>query len=196
MYKLVELEDMVRIPPALFKLSPHEAAVEVLREKYEGRILRDIGLAITILDVNIDPVGVLVPGDGATYHRVRAKVLVFAPEPQEVVEGEVTVVAEYGIEVRLGPIDGFIHRSQLHEKETFSYNREQAMWLGDKTGRILRRGDRVRARVVQVSYGTRGLKLRVGLTMRQPYLGKLEWIDEELRKKEGVEGAEKKRSSS
>ena len=196
MFKLVEMEDMVRIPPSLFKLPPKEAAVEVLREKYEGRILRDIGLAITILDVELDPKGVLVPGDGATYHRIRAKALVFAPEPQEVVEGEVTVVAEYGVEVRIGPLDGFIHRSQLHEKETFSYNREQAMWLGEKTGRILRRGDRVRARVVQVSYGTRGPKLRVGLTMRQPFLGKLEWIEEEIRKMEGAKGAEKKGAST
>jgi len=197
LYKIVEFEDVIRIPPALFKLPLHEAATEVLREKYEGKIFENLGLAVTILDVSIDPVGILVPGDGATYHKVRVKALFFTPLRQEVVEGEVIVVAEYGMEVRLGPIDAFIHRSQIHEKESFSYNKEQGMWMGLKTGRLLRRGDKVRARIVQVSYGTKGLRLRVGLTMRQPYLGKLEWIEEALRKKAEVEkNAEKKRSPS
>jgi len=36
--------------------------------------------------------------------------------------------------------------------------------------------------VIAVSYGGRRQALRVQLTMRQPYLGKLEWIKEEIKK--------------
>ncbi|HDJ96845.1 MAG TPA: DNA-directed RNA polymerase [Thermofilum sp.] len=193
MYKLLEFEDIIRIPPALFNLPLKDAAIEVLRTSYEGRIIRGLGLAVSILDVNVDAKGIIIPGEGATYHKARVKALFFSPEPQEVVEGIVTVVAEYGIEVRLGPVDGFIHKSQIFEKETFSYSREQEYLLGEKTGKILRRGDVVRARIVQVSYGTRRLRLRIGLTMTQPYLGKLEWIKEAIEVKKG---AKKKRSSS
>jgi DNA-directed RNA polymerase subunit E' len=42
----------------------------------------------------------------------------------------------------------------------------------------LKEGDKVRARIVTVSL-KRGAKAgKIGLTMRQPGLGKLEWIEE------------------
>ena len=118
MYKLLEFEDIIRIPPALFNLPLKDAAIEVLRTNYEGRIIRGLGLAVSILDVNVDAKGIIIPGEGATYHKARVKALFFSPEPQEVVEGIVTVVAEYGIEVRLGPVDGFIHKSQIFDSDS------------------------------------------------------------------------------
>jgi len=83
--------------------------------------------------------------------------------------------------VRVGPVDGYVHKSQIMD-DVVSYSREQNAVIGQKTARVLRKGDDVRARVVAVSYGGRKQVLRVQLTMRQPYLGKLEWIKEETKR--------------
>jgi DNA-directed RNA polymerase subunit E' len=54
--------------------------------------------------------------------------------------------------------------------------------VGKVTKRSLKKGDLCMARVVAISH--KGDALRLGLTMRQPGLGKLEWIKEDKLKKE------------
>ncbi len=62
------------------------------------------------------------------------------------------------------------------------YDKQSGAFVGERSRRRLGRGDVVRARVVGVSYVTAGNRdvVRVSLTLRQPMLGKLEWIEEEL----------------
>lgn len=180
LYKIIEFEDIIRVPPSLFNRPLKEAVLEVLREEYEGQIIRDVGYIVSILDLQVSELGHLVFNDGALYHKTKFEALVFSPQLQEIVEGEVALVEEYGLLVRLGPVDGFIHKSQIFD-DFFSYNRDQNIMLGSKTGRILRKNDKVRARIVSISYGSRRQILRIGLTMRQPHLGKLEWIEQELK---------------
>lgn len=52
-------------------------------------------------------------GDGAAYHEVTFNALFFKPELQEVVEGEVIEITEFGAFVRIGPMDGLAHVSQV-----------------------------------------------------------------------------------
>ena len=49
---------------------------------------------------------------------------------------------------------------------------------------------RVRVRITAISLGRTGGSAKIGVTARQPFLGKLEWIGQELHKTE--EAAEKK----
>jgi len=73
--------------------------------------------------------------------------------------------------------------------------------LGKDSKKILKKGDTCLARVVALSY--KGDMPKIGLTMRQPGLGKLEWIKEEKKKfkkgmkvvKEEKEEAPKKEKS-
>ncbi len=125
--------------------------------------------------------GKLIPGEGATYHEVTVKILTFKPRVNALALGEVVEVVDFGAFIRLGPLDGLCHVSQITD-DLFSYDSRSASLVGKETGRKIREGDLVRARIVAVSIdgGARGGKL--GLTMRQPYLGKLEWIKEELAK--------------
>jgi len=47
-------------------------------------------------------------------------------------------------------------------------------------------GDKVRTRIVAVSLNERAPReSKIGLTMRQPSLGKLEWIEEDRARSEG-----------
>lgn len=183
MFKLVECENIVRIPPSLIGLPLKEAIMEVLRREYVGQVLKNLGIVVSILDAEASEYGMIIPGDGSLYHEARFTMLVYTPTLQEVVEGEVLIVESTGVIVRLGPLEGYIHRSQVMD-EAISYSREQSVIIGEKSGRVLRKGDVVRARVIAVSYGGRKQALRVQLTMKQPYLGKLDWIMEDVKKAE------------
>ncbi|HIH14099.1 MAG TPA: DNA-directed RNA polymerase, partial [Nanoarchaeota archaeon] len=82
-----------------------------------------------------------------------------------------------------------------------SFSKSKAL-QGKQSGKVLKVGDKVRARIIAISFkDPKGPKL--GLTMRQPYLGKQEWIDElitgeakaakKAEKEEKAEKAEKKK---
>ncbi len=190
MYKLMELEDIVRIPPRLFGKPLREAVLEILRERFEGRVIEGIGLIVSVLDAEASEEGYLTFGDGGSYHQARFTALVYTPVNQEVVEGEVVLVENIGITIRLGAVDGFIHKSQVFSTRDVMYDRDQGVVIAESGKRIIRRGDIVRARVSGVGYDEQRGVMRVRLTMRQPYLGKLEYIKEMIEKsKGGREGA-------
>ena len=182
MYKLLKVKDVVRIPPRMFTMDPREAAKLVLRETYEGIYDRDEGVVLAVLDVEEVSEGVIVPGDGATYHEVVFNVLVWQPFMHEVVEGEVIDVAPYGAFVRIGPMDGLVHISQLMD-DYVVFDEKNRQFIGKESGRILKLGDRVRARIIGISVKSRIIREnKINMTMRQPGLGKFEWIEKEKRK--------------
>jgi len=183
MYKLIKAEDVIRVPPAKFGEDLEKIAFEGLKSRYEGSIIPGVGLIVSILSVEVSEIGKILPRDPSIHHPVKFEALTFQPLMQEVVEGEVVVVEDIGLFIRLGPIDGFIHKSQVSD-DFFSYDRKQAVMLGTKSKRLISKGDLVRARIVQVSIEpSQARGLRVALTMRQPGMGKLEWLKEEAKKK-------------
>ena len=182
MYYLVEVSDVVRIPPDKFRGPLERAAMEVLREAYEGTLSKTLGGILAVVDVKVSPMGRLVHGDGATYHRAVFTLLAYKPLEQEVVEAEVTEVTSFGAFLRLGPLEGLVHVSQVAD-DYISYDGKRGALICKNTRRVLQKGDVVRARVVTVSLsGSSFRECKVGLTMRQPFLGKLEWIEEDLEK--------------
>ena len=192
MFKLVECEGVVRVPPSTLGKPLREAVLEILRREYGGQVVKDLGIIVSVLDAEASSYGIIIPGDGNLYHKARFTMLVYTPMLQEVVEGEVGIVESTGLVVRVGPVDGYVHKSQIMD-DVVSYSREQSAVIGQKSARVLRKGDSVRARIVAVSYGGRRQALRVQMTMRQPYLGKLEWIKEEAKKlAEAVAKSERK----
>ncbi|AEM38124.1 DNA-directed RNA polymerase [Pyrolobus fumarii 1A] len=183
MYMVARVEDVVRIPPSLFHLPLKEAALRVLRQKYEGRVDRELkAIIITVLNVDVEEMGRIIPGDGGTWHRATFDLLLFRPEQNEVVEGRVVEVVEHGIFVDLGPLDGYIHVSHISQRRV-TIDVANGIVIEEGTNRVLRRNDVVRAKVQAVSFRVRPhQRPRVSLTMRGWLLGKLEWIEEELKK--------------
>jgi DNA-directed RNA polymerase subunit E' len=189
LYVVYSVEDVVRIPPSLFDRPLEEAARLVLSEKYVGFVHPDMGIIVAIFDIEVEPEGKLLPGDGASYHVSRYKVLAFRPQPKEVVEGRVVNAEKYGIWVNLGPIEGFAHISQLMDEQVVFDPQRRAM-RGERTGRMIEVGDVVRARVVSVSMPSEPTQRpRVQLTLRQPYLGRPEWYRE---KREATRAGERR----
>jgi DNA-directed RNA polymerase subunit E' len=190
MFKLITLEDTIRIPPEKFGQSIETVGHEQLRTKYDGMVDEELGYVIAVTDIKVNPIGKIIPGDGATYHKVEFSLLTFYPMIQEIVEGEVVEIADFGAFVRVGPIDALLHVSQLLD-DFISYDERQGVLMGKETRRKLATGDHVRVRITAVSLGRGGSSGKIGVTARQPFLGKLEWIKEDLEKGKGVAEAQK-----
>jgi DNA-directed RNA polymerase subunit E' len=183
------LEDTIRIPPETFGNPLEAVGYQQVKAKYEGVVDETFGYVIAVTRVEVSSIGKIIPGDGAAYHKVNFSLLTFYPKIQEVVEGEVVEIADFGAFVRIGPIDALLHVSQLMD-DFISYDEKQGVLLGKETKRKLMSGDQVRVRITAVSLGRAGSSGKIGVTARQPFLGKLEWIDTDLKKMK--EAAEKK----
>ncbi len=181
MFKLVTREDTIRIPPETFGNPLEDVGRQQVKAKYEGIVDEELGYVIAVTKVNVSSIGKIIPGDGATYHKVHFSLLTFYPLLQEIVEGEVVEIADFGAFVRIGPIDALLHVSQLLD-DFISYDEKQGVLLGKETKRRLMTGDQVRVRITAVSLGRAGSSGKIGVTARQPFLGKLEWIESEVKK--------------
>jgi DNA-directed RNA polymerase subunit E' len=189
MFKLITLQDTIRIPPETFGNPLEKVGREQVKTKYEGLVDEELGYVIAVTKVAVSPIGKIIPGDGATYHKVSFSLLTFFPVIQEVVEGDVVEIADFGAFVRIGPVDALLHVSQLMD-DYISYDEKQGVLLGKETKRKLTTGDQVRVRITAVSMGRAGSSGKIGVTARQPFLGKLEWLKLEASK--AKEASEKK----
>ncbi len=191
MFKLITREDTIRIPPETFGNPLEKVGHQQVKAKYEGVVDEELGYVIAVTNVKVSPIGKIIPGDGATYHKVTFSLLSFYPKIQEVVEGEVVEIADFGAFVRIGPIDALLHVSQLMD-DFISYDEKQGVLLGKETKRKLMSGDQVRVRITAVSLGRAGSSGKIGVTARQPFLGKLEWIEQDAQK---IKEATKKKTA-
>ena len=181
MFRLITVEDVVRIPPNKFGDNLEKVAHEELESKYGQMVGEDLGYVIAITELKVNPVGKIISGDGGPYHDVVFTLLTFYPYNQEIIEGEVVEIADFGAFVRIGPVDALLHVSQIID-DFVTYDERQAVLLAKESGKILKQGDQVRVRIVAVSFARGGASGKIGVTTRQPSLGKIEWIEEDLRK--------------
>src|SRR5712691_7436641 len=96
-----------------------------------------------------------------------------------------TLEGKIGAFNRFGPLDGLLHISQVMD-DRVDVDEEGQRLIGKDTKRDLRIGDKVRTRIVAVSLNERAPReSKICLTMRQPALGKLDWIEEDRARAEG-----------
>jgi DNA-directed RNA polymerase subunit E' len=178
MFYITKVKDHVRVEPELFGLPVKEAIKTQLEKKYESYIDEELGSVIAVLDVHEIQDGILIPGDASAYYASHFSLLTFKPVLQELVYGEVKEITNFGAFIDLGTFDAMIHISQTMD-DFVSFSKTGTL-IGKNSKRALKKGDLCMARVVAVSYKTTPPK--IGLTMRQPGLGKIEWIQEDKKK--------------
>jgi DNA-directed RNA polymerase subunit E' len=98
----------------------------------------------------------------------------------EIITGKIKDIADFGAFITMGPIDGMIHISQTMD-DFVSFAKDKVL-NGRDSNRALKVGDECRARVIAISYKDL-LNPKIGLTMRQAGLGRLEWIEQDNNKK-------------
>jgi DNA-directed RNA polymerase subunit E' len=183
MYMLAQREKTVRIPPDRLAEDLDQTVVELAKESFEGKVEGSDSLTVLVRNIRREGPGRIVHGDGAVYQKVDFESLIFKPMLQEVIEGNVVEILKFGAFVRFGPLDGLLHISQIMDDRIDVDDTNQRLF-GKDSKRDLKVGDRVRARIVALSINERNPReSKIGLTMRQPGLGKIEWIEEERKKK-------------
>ncbi len=171
MYYLKTISDRIRIPAAMFGSDIEEALERILRQIYEGRIYREIGMVLVISNPTVLSEGIVIPGDSGVYYNIHFDVLSFVPNVNEVYKAEIKEIVEFGAFASIGPFQGLLHVSQLG-KEKYSYDKK-AKTLSCREGKTIRKGDNVFVKVSTVSLKSSAADTKIGLTMRPDGLGKL-----------------------
>ncbi|HDL02232.1 MAG TPA: DNA-directed RNA polymerase [Candidatus Pacearchaeota archaeon] len=180
MFYEVLVTDHVRVEPNKFGMDTDTAVRTQLEESYSGFQDKEIGTVVAVLEVKEVKEGIIIPGDGAAYYESTFKLIVFKPELQELAYGQIEEITNFGAFISLGPIRGMIHISQtMDDFVSFS---DTGILTGKDGNKNLVQGDKCMARIVAISY--KGEEPKIGLTMRQPGLGKLDWVKAEKEKSE------------
>lgn len=136
MYKKLRLKDTVRIAPQHLGDDVTNAVRIGLIDKLEGQTDKKIGALVAIIDVVEIGEGHILAGDGAIYYDVIFDAVVYKPELQEIIEGSIVEIVEFGAFVGIGPMDGLIHVSQITD-EFISYDPKNALgkfeWIHEDT---------------------------------------------------------------
>jgi DNA-directed RNA polymerase subunit E' len=180
MYQIVTVEDEISVPPEKLNLEVEGSVKASLEEKLEGKVNSDIGVILAVTDVQDIGEGSILPGDPSVHYPVTFKLLSWMPKENEIVEGEVVDITEFGAFVRCGALDGLIHISQVMD-DFVSYDDKGSQLVGKQSKRVLKEGDKIRARIISVSFKEQS---KLGLTMRQPFLGSIKWLTEPAAPKE------------
>jgi DNA-directed RNA polymerase subunit E' len=186
MYQIVTAEDEVAVPPTKLGSNIEKAVKESIEESFEGKIDNSVGVVLSVTEIDDIKEGTIIPGNPSVLYPVRFKMLTWMPKQHEIVEGQVVDITEFGAFIRCGALDGLVHVSQIMD-DFVSYDEKNAQLVGKQTRRILKEGDKVRARIISVSFTEQS---KLGLTMRQPFLGNIKWLADE--KKEDKKAAPKK----
>ena len=181
MFQIINAEDVVRVEPMDFSESLNKMAEKMLKIKYESTLSPEFGYIILIINVKADKIGKILPSDGATYHNVNFKILTYLPKLQEVVEGEVVEITDFGAFIRIGPTDALLHLSQITD-EYLNSDVRQGLITAQQSSRTINVGTRMRVRVTALSLARGSSMGKIGVTCRQPFLGATDWIEEDLKK--------------
>ncbi len=188
MYKRVRLKDTVEVPPReLGDVSP-QLVKRLLQEKLEGRMDEQVGSVVSVTEVHDIGEGTVLPNRPGVYYEAEFDAVTFDPQMQEVVDGTVVEAVEFGAFVGIGPVDGLLHVSQISD-EYLAFDGENQRLASNESDRALGVDDAVRARIVTKSIDERNPRdSKIGLTAKQPGLGKHGWLKEEREKREATAG--------
>ncbi|OUV37860.1 MAG: DNA-directed RNA polymerase [Euryarchaeota archaeon TMED103] len=180
MYSIVEREDTIRIPAEYIRegQSLVDHIDSLANDAFEGRF--DVDENYTVLTFDHKPVGrgKIIHGDGAIYQAVSFKALLFNMENNEVVDGYVSDVSEYGAFVRIGPVEALLHKSQILD-EPIQVNMGIRRIEGAQSGKHIEEGSHVRSRVVSKAINQNDPRAsKIGLNCKMDGLGAAGWITE------------------
>ena len=102
MFVLAHMQDNLKVLPADFARPAPSALRDVISDKYFNKVIKDIGLVISLW--NFVKVGdaYIYPNDGSAHYKVEFKLLVFRPFEGELIDGKIESCHEQGINITLG----------------------------------------------------------------------------------------------
>lgn len=149
MFILLELSDLVRVPPQSFSQATLAAVKDELHKKYSNKVVSNLGLAICVWDILDIKDGLLKPGDGAAYVQAAFRLVVWKPFVGEILTGWVAECSADGIKVRMPFFtDVFIPKDYLFENCIFKPEDSAWVWRPDaETELFIDQNEAIRFRV-------------------------------------------------
>ena len=180
MYRLIKIKTKIKVPPTRFGMEVEKSVKESIAEAYEGNFDRRFGMGLVVTKVEEIGEGQIIPEDASVHYPVTFELLAFKPEMHEIVIGDVIDNTEFGSFIRIGPVDGLVHVSQLMN-DYVSFDEKNSIFLGKQSKKTLKEGDPIRGKIISVAMMP-GKENKIGLTMRQPDLGAFHWIEQDKKK--------------
>ena len=102
MFQLVRRSDTMPIKPCDFNRDLRQVLIELINEKYANQVIADVGLVISLYDIDIIGDGHLVPDNGCAYTEVTFRLIVFRPFTGETLYGSLLRQTPESIQISLG----------------------------------------------------------------------------------------------
>ena len=178
MFYLVDVRERVGVGAQRIKENIQESIEESIDAKHTRE---ENGVFLGVTEIKkVGESGDILPERPEIYFDVEYMVLFFQPQPNEIIQGMVVDVAEFGPFVRIGPVDALAHISQI-TTEKMTYNPQQDVIANKDNKLVIQTGDQLIAAVANSTIAPD--RMRVNLTMRQDGLGLLKWLVKEKVKK-------------
>jgi DNA-directed RNA polymerase subunit RpoE len=129
MFQIARLEDPnVKILPENLGKPRLEAVTQVIESLYVDKVVKDLGLIVTLYEIVSIEGGTVYPGEGSAHFHVVFKAVVFRPFVGEVLEGRLKRADRKGLYVSLGFFDdAFVPEHMLQEPSAF--DAEEQLWV-------------------------------------------------------------------
>ncbi|MBT3395469.1 DNA-directed RNA polymerase [archaeon] len=179
MFYEIKIKEHIRVAPTQFGDDIKESVINSLNDSFNGYVSEDLGFVIGISNIDKIGEGKILPEDGGVYYETTFSVFTFKPELQEIVVGRISEITNFGAFLEIGPVEGMIHIGQTMD-DYVSFSKENVL-LGKESKKTVKVNDICRARIIAISYKDI-TNPKIGITMRQPWLGNVNWIKEDLEK--------------
>lgn len=174
LFHIATVSEKLRLDPGYFSMPVEQGLLQVAKARLEQMIIKDLGIVLSVFEAKPKSDGLVIHGDPAAYYQCEVKMLTYLPEINEIVEGEIIELMEFGAFQNLGPLDGLIHLSQITD-DFMSFNKKIGAIVGKEKNKMLKKGDHVYSKVATISLKKSVNDSKIGLTMKAMGLGKDEW---------------------
>lgn len=153
MFLLATVGESVRLSPSKLKNDFIQALHFSLSQKYCNRVIKDVGLCISIFDILETEDPYIYSGEAAIFVKVRFRVIVFRPFVGEVLVGRVRSGTEEGLSVTLGFFDDIhIPPGCLPQGTAFDPTEQVWCWHYEGNQMYLDPGEAIRFRILSEKF--------------------------------------------
>eukprot|EP00879_Flechtneria_rotunda_P013900 GHRR01014517.1.p1 GENE.GHRR01014517.1~~GHRR01014517.1.p1 ORF type:complete len:222 (+),score=66.67 GHRR01014517.1:207-872(+) len=148
MFILTTFESDIRVHPKDLNKPPLVAVTDVVEEQYLDKVVPDLGLVITIYDVQNIEGGHIYPNDGAAFFKATFRCIVFRPFVGEVLVGKLLKSTKDGLRVSLGFFSDVVVPDYALQTPSY-FDEAEGVWVWKYEGSdmFMDEGEEIRFRV-------------------------------------------------
>ncbi|KAL6747919.1 DNA-directed RNA polymerase II, 19 kDa polypeptide, partial [Haematococcus lacustris] len=153
MFVLTAVEEEIRVQPADLNKRPIDAVTEMIEERFFDKVIPNVGLVVSLYDVQSIEGGFIYPNDGAAFFNVKFRIVVFRPFAGEVIVGKLKSCTKEGLHISLTFFeDIFVPEHALQDPSFYNESEKAWVWKWDGNDMFMDVGEEVRLKVHSVRF--------------------------------------------